>query len=238
MKKRWQVVSLLFAAGVINYLDRAALGIAAPLVAADLELSSSALGVVFSSLFIGYALFNFVGGWAADRFGAKRVITAAMAAWSASCAMTALAVGFKSLLVCRVLFGAAEGPFVSVTNKVVNSWFPHREVATAIGIVFCGTPLGGALAGPIVGFVAIQWGWRVAFVGIGAVGFLWLIVWTRLAAEIPALDATISRQELKDIESNRPPVREPVELPLAHYLALPAVLATAVAYFAYNYILF
>src|SRR5258705_10759264 len=118
MKKRWQVVSLLFAAGVINYLDRAALGIAAPLLAADLKLSTSALGVVFSSFFVGYALFNFVGGWAADRFGAKRVIAAAMATWSGFCAMTALVVGFKSLLVFRVLFGAAEGPFVAVTNKV------------------------------------------------------------------------------------------------------------------------
>src|SRR5262245_1027747 len=118
MKKRWQVVWLLFTAGVINYLDRAALGIAAPLVAADLKLSTSAFGLVFSSFFVGYALFNFVGGWAADRYGAKRVMVGAMAAWSGFCAMTALAIGFNSLLIYRALFGAAEGPFVSVTNKV------------------------------------------------------------------------------------------------------------------------
>lgn len=238
MKRRWQIISLLFAAGVINYLHRAALGIAAPLLAEELKLSTSALGMVFSSFFIGYALFSFIGGWAADRFGAKRVISVAMATWSTSCAMTALAVGFKSLLAYRAIFGAAEGPFVSVTNKVVNTWFPHREVATAIGIVFCGTPLGGALAGPIVGFAALWWGWRAAFIGAGALGFLWLALWVWLAVETPRHDAAVSPQELEEIESSRPPVHEPVRLPLAHYMARPSVLATGIAYFAYNYILY
>ena len=238
MKKRWQITTLLFAAGVINYLHRAALGIAAPLLAVDLGLSTPQMGLVFSSFFVGYAVFNFVGGWAADRFGAKRVITAAMAGWSTSCAVTALAVGFKSLLIYRLIFGAAEGPFVAVTNKIVNTWFPHREAATAIGVVFSGTPLGGALAGPIVGFIALQWGWRVAFVAAGVVGFLWLVLWIAMTAETPRQDRAISPIELAEIETNRPPVSEPVKLPLSHYLTRPAVLATAIAYFAYNYILY
>jgi sugar phosphate permease len=238
MKKRWQIIILLFAAGVINYLHRAALGIAAPLLAAELKLSTAQMGVVFSSFFVGYAFFNFVGGWAADRFGAKRIISTAMAAWSTSCALTALAVGFKSLVLYRVIFGAAEGPFVAVTNKVVNTWFPHREVATAIGVVFCGTPLGGALAGPIVGFIALQWGWRAAFVAAGAMGFVWLVLWMAMARETPREAPGISPAELAEIETNRPPVHEPVKLPLTHYLAQPAVLATAIAYFAYNYILY
>lgn len=238
MRRRWQIVALLFFAGVINYLHRAALGIAAPLLAQELKLSTSQMGLVFSSFFVGYAVFNFVGGWAADRFGAKRVITTAMATWSTFCAMTAFAVGFKSLLAFRVIFGAAEGPFVAVTNKVVNTWFPHREVATAIGVVFCGTPLGGALAGPVIGFIALQWGWRAAFVTAGALGFVWLALWSRMAAETPQQDRATSAEELDEIESNRPPILEGVRLPLRYYLTRPAVLATAIAYFAYNYILY
>ena len=70
-KRRWQMVLLLFIAGIINYLDRSALSVAAPLVSSELGLSPADLGLIFSSFFLGYALFNFIGGWAADRIGGR-----------------------------------------------------------------------------------------------------------------------------------------------------------------------
>lgn len=79
MKMRWRMVLLLFIGGLINYVDRSALSIAGPAVSRDLQLSPSQLGVVFSGFFVGYALFNFIGGWAADRFGGKRVFSVSMA---------------------------------------------------------------------------------------------------------------------------------------------------------------
>src|SRR3954453_2949209 len=79
---RYFVASLLFIAGVINYMDRAALGIAAPLVSKDLELSPSALGVVFSTFFVGYSIFAFVGGHLADKYGPRRVYSWAALLWS------------------------------------------------------------------------------------------------------------------------------------------------------------
>src|SRR5438309_9579167 len=90
-KKRWQVVFLLFLAGVVNYLDRSALSVAAPLVTRDLSLTPADLGIIFSSFFFGYAIFNFIGGWASDKLGGKRVFTLAMGIWSAFCALTAAA---------------------------------------------------------------------------------------------------------------------------------------------------
>ncbi len=75
---RWFIVSLLFLGGAVSYLDRAALSIAAPLIARDLNLDPAQLGIVFSSFFFGYALFCFVGGWASDRIGAKTVFTLSM----------------------------------------------------------------------------------------------------------------------------------------------------------------
>ncbi|MFP3508005.1 MFS transporter, partial [Burkholderia sp. SIMBA_062] len=77
----WFVVALLFLAGVINYLDRSALSIAAPLIQKDLNFSHAQMGVVFSSFFVGYALFNFVGGVLSDKVGAKRVFGTAMGVW-------------------------------------------------------------------------------------------------------------------------------------------------------------
>ena len=238
-KKRWQMVLLLFIAGIINYLDRSALSVAAPLVMKDLSLTPADLGLIFSSFFVGYAAFNFIGGWASDKLGGKRVFTLAMGVWAAFCALTAAATGFVSLLVIRVCFGVGEGPLSSTMNKVVNNWFPHREAASAVGFANCGTPLGGAIAGPVVGLMAVALGWKAAFVAIGLIGFVWLFFWVRLATETPREHPTISAGELHEIEGDRaaPSAALPVQ-PLGFYLKQPVVLATGLAFFGYNYILF
>ncbi len=239
MKKRHQVLLLLFLAGIINYLDRSALSVAAPLLQKDLGLSSADLGFVFSSFFVGYAVFNFVGGWAADRFGGKRVYLLSMGAWSFFCALTAAASGLVSLLVIRVLFGMGEGPLSATNNKIVFTWFPRREAASAVGIANCGTPLGGAIAGPIVGFAALAYGWQAAFVAAGLLGLVWLAAWHYVSAETPASHPTISADERRVIEADRATkdvVADPA--PLGFYLRQPTVLATAMAFFGYNYILF
>ena len=238
-KKRWQLVLLLFVAGIINYLDRSALSVAAPLVMQDLALTPADLGLIFSSFFVGYAVFNFIGGWASDKLGGKRVFTLAMGVWSTFCALTAAATGFLSLLVIRVFFGVGEGPLSSTMNKVVNNWFPHREAASAVGFANCGTPLGGAIAGPVVGLIAVAFGWKIAFVGIGLLGFVWLFFWIRLASEMPRQHPTISAEELREIEEDHaaPTANLPAQ-PLSFYLKQPVVLATGFAFFGYNYILF
>jgi ACS family hexuronate transporter-like MFS transporter len=238
-KKRWQLVFLLFLAGVVNYLDRSALSVAAPLVSRDLGLGPADLGMIVSSFFFGYAIFNFIGGWASDRFGGKRVFTLAMSVWSAFCALTAAATGFMSLLAIRVCFGVGEGPLSATINKVVNNWFPHREAASAVGFANCGTPLGGAIAGPIVGLLAVAFGWRVSFVAIGVLGFVWLMFWIKFATETPREHPSISVEELQEIEGDHAdPTAGLEKQPLGFYLRQPVVLATGLAFFGYNYILF
>lgn len=239
MEKRYQVLLLLFLAGIINYLDRSALSVAAPLLQKDLGLTSADLGFVFSSFFVGYAVFNFVGGWASDRFGGKRVYVLAMAGWSFFCALTAAATGLVSLLVIRVLFGMGEGPLSATNNKIVFTWFPRREAASAVGIANCGTPLGGAIAGPIVGFAALAYGWQAAFVTAGLLGLVWLAVWQVVATETPSSHPTISENELRLIAADRTEgERGSAPAPLRFYLRQPTVLATALAFFGYNYVLF
>jgi len=203
IKKRHEVVSLLFLAGVINYLDRSALSVAAPLITKDFHLFPSELGFVFSSFFIGYSLFNFVGGWASDRFGGKLVYALSMAVWSIFCGLTATATGFISLLVIRVIFGMGEGPLAATNNKIIHNWFPHREAASAVGIAFCGTPLGGAVAGPIVRIVAVSFGWQAAFVAAGLLGLAWLVLWQVFMTEKPAQHHSITVEELAEIQSDQ-----------------------------------
>jgi len=242
--QRWFVVGLLFLAGVINYLDRAALSIAAPLIQKDLDFSHAQMGIVFSSFFIGYALFNFVGGVLSDKIGAKKVFGASMGIWSIFCGATALASSLVSLIVLRVLFGMGEGPFSSSNSKMVNNWFPRREVASAIGVISSGTPLGGALAGPVVGYMAIRFGWRWAFVAIMVLGLLWLVVWTLSTTEQPQQDKRVKPEELALIVAGQQQASSMEHAPegekvgLKFYLKQPIILATAFAFFAYNYVLF
>lgn len=239
---RYTVAGLLFAAGMINYMDRAALGVVAPIISKELSLSPSQLGIVFSSFFFGYAIFSFVGGHLADRYGATRVFSWAMGTWSLLCGLTAAAGGFVSLFILRSLFGFGEGPMNSTTNRAITKWFPREETATMIGFTFSGQTFGNAVAGPVVGLVAITFGWRVSFVVIALLGFAWIAVWRVFVTDSPAQNRRVSQQERELIERSRgashPAEESDTGGTLRSYLILPSTLALGVGLFAVNYTLF
>ena len=237
-RSRWVPISFLFVGGMINYMDRSALSVAAPLVMKDLRLDAAQLGIIFSSFFAGYALFTFIGGYASDLFGPKRVFVLSMSTWSVFCGLTAAAVGFSSLLVVRVLFGCGEGPFGAAASKMVSNWFPPRQIATAIGIANAGTPIGGALAGAVAGWLAVRYGWRTSFVVLAAVGLLWTLCWALAVTDRPAVQrGHRDREDLKEKHRYLPVQRES-QPPLSFYLRQPTVIATGVSFFSYAYVLY
>jgi MFS family permease len=239
---RWVVGALLVMASALNYIDRSALPIVAPLVSKDLHLNAAQLGTVFSAFFLGYAVFCFIGGQAADRFGPKRVYACTMALWSLFCGATSIVTGFGQLLFFRVLFGAGEGPMGSTTNKTVHNWFPREEVGLVMGLTSTGgNMIGAAIAGPVVGFIAVAFGWRVSFVIIMLIGFAWVAAWRLLVKDNPADSRHVSAAELQLIQTNRAGAAVTAAqsaLPLKHYLRSPMIIAIAVAFFAANYILY
>jgi ACS family hexuronate transporter-like MFS transporter len=239
---RWTILAMLFVAMVINYVDRAALSIAMPFITQEYHLTPSEKGMIFSSFFFGYALFCFVGGYLADRFGPKRVLTWSMGFWSVLCGATALAFNFWSLLIVRALFGVGEGPVSTTANKAINSWFPVTERARAIGFAQAGGPLGGALAGPIVGFLALWLGWRVAFIVIAAFGLVWAVAWWRMATSTPLEHPKVSEEELAAINAEREaPVQAVGDAPRSlvfDVIRQRAVIVMGVSLFCYNYILY
>ncbi len=233
MSPRWYVVFMLFIAGAINYIDRAALSIIAPIVSKDLSLSPSELGIIFSAFFVGYSIFCFIGGYFSDRIGPKRVFIIAVTVWSVFCALTSAVAGFASLLVVRIIFGFGEGPFASSGSKMVNNWFGVTERGRAVGIVNAGNPIGGAIAGPLVGFLALTTSWRWTFVLIGALGIIWMLVWAFTVTDNP-----------KDAVKAEPasPAAKPVPAvsgnSIGFYIRQPIILLTAFAFFGWNYILY
>ncbi|WP_423762213.1 MFS transporter [Burkholderia sp. NLJ2] len=233
----WFTVFLLFLVYGINYLDRVALSIVAPIVQTDLGIDAAQMGLVFSTFFVGYALFNFIGGLASDRLGPKLVYVLSVGLWSIFCGMTALTVGFVSLLIVRLLFGMAEGPLCSAANKMVNNWLPRDAAATAMGLLSAGSPLGGAIAGPIVGLLAAQFGWRPAFWIVCAIGLAWVVLWMVSTSDRPAAPVN----EAPDVPAAARAGSDDASAPartLSHYVRQPRILATAAAFFSYNYVLF
>jgi MFS transporter, ACS family, hexuronate transporter len=241
---RWVIAALLFFAGMLNYLDRAALSVVAPIIKGDLHINDAQMGLLFSSFFIGYCVFCFVGGWAADKFGPRKVFMLAAGFWSVFCGATALAGNFATLMVARVAFGVAEGPMGTTTNKSISNWFPRREAGRAVGITNAGQPLGAAIAAPIVGLVALQFGWRVSFVVIAVLGFVWMIFWWRCFRDQPSEHPGVSPEEAEFIVADRhltgamDTAHADSGASVFHYLLSMPVLGVAMAFFAFNYVLY
>jgi MFS transporter, ACS family, hexuronate transporter len=238
-KVRFSVLAFLIVASFINYIDRAALSIAAPMVSKEFNLGPADLGMIFSGFFVGYCVFNFVGGYFSDVYGPRKALAWAMAAWSLFSGLTIGAWNFTSLFVVRILFGIGEGPIASGSNKMVNNWFPAQERARAMGASIGGMPLGAAIAGPIVGFLMIAYGWRVAFVILTVLGFLWTIFWLKMTTDHPEDHPAISAEELQYIKSGQVKASDTsVAVPLMFFLKQPTILAIILAFFACNYIIY
>lgn len=164
---------------MINYLDRVALSITVPMIEKDLALNAEQFGIIFGSFFFGYAVFNFIGGLAVDKFGATLVMGTAVGLWSLFCGLTAVATGFYSMLVLRVLFGMAEGPICASANKMINGWFPKSKRLPPSA--FSAQALRWAARSPAPSSVtATAFGWRPAFMIIFAIGIVWMIAWFSL----------------------------------------------------------
>jgi len=237
-KYRFLIMILLFLAGTVNYLDRASIGIVAPMLSKDFALSPSALGVVFSIFGFGYALFNFVGGMLADRYGPRRVYTWAAVSWSLFCGLTGVVTGFVQLLVVRTFFGFAEGPMNATSNRTITNWFPRRETSRAVGVVWSGQAFGAVITPPIVGLLAIHYGWRFAFIAAGLIGLVWVIAWRIFATDYPNQNPRVTQQENEYIESNRLVAEisgSGDQDSIKRYLIHPCILALTLAMFAINY---
>lgn len=241
-KYRFVVAALLFAAGTMNYMDRAAIGILAPYMQHDLGLDAAAMGIVFSTFFLGYALFSFVGGYLSDRAGPRKTYAIAGLAWSIFCGLTGLVTGFWQLLVVRLLFGFAEGPMSSTTNRTCSNWFPRSESARAVGVTFSGQTFGSAIAAPLVIFTTVALGWRMAFLALTVIGLIWAVLWLIFVTDHPHQSRFVTREEAELVRLGRLEQAEVAtdgeDVSLIACLKRPAVIALGIALFGFNYTLY
>ena len=197
------MVFMAFSATAINYIDRANLGVAAPYIAKDLNLSQEATGALLGAFFWTYAAFQLPSGWFIDKVGARIAYAGAVVWWSLFTAAAALANTFGALFGARLLLGVGEAPAYPSNAKIVAEWFPRRERALATSIFDSGNRFGTALSLPIVSFIIAQFGWRMSFVITGSLGFVWTFFWLRIYRP-PAEHPTVTPEERAYIESDQP----------------------------------
>jgi MFS transporter, ACS family, D-galactonate transporter len=189
----WALVFLLGTAVFLNYVDRGAIGIAAPLMKSQLGLSEEGYGLAFSAFFWIYAPVQFFAGWLCDRFSVYKLMAAGILLWAASTLLMGLAGGFASLLVLRIMLGVGESISFPGSSKIIARHVPAERRGVANAALATGIALGpaaGTLAG---GLILEQWGWRAIFLAFGLVTLIWLLPWTEVVRSLPATDGEDQR---------------------------------------------
>src|SRR5215472_8887019 len=141
---------LLLSMHYILFIDRVNLAAAAPAMQQDLGLSNLALGLAFSAFNYSYAPFQLVGGWFADRFGARRTLTVCGLAWSITTILTSAVAGLASLFAVRLVLGMGEGATLPASTRALSKWTSLASRGTAVGIAHSAGRLGAGTAAPIV----------------------------------------------------------------------------------------
>lgn len=178
------LVTLLGVAVFLNYVDRGAIGIAAPLMTAELKLDPEAFGLVLSAFFWVYAPVQLVVGWLCDRFSVYRLMAAGVLLWAAATLATGFVAGFASLLLLRVLLGVGETIAFPGASKIITRHVPPERRGMANAALSLGIALGpaaGTLAG---GLILGSFGWRAIFLAFGIVTLLWLAPWFAATREL------------------------------------------------------
>jgi len=204
---RMGVLVLLSLGTTINYLDRAVLGIAAPLLSRELHLGAGVLGLLFSAFSWTYAAAQVPGGVLLDRFGTRLVYGLAVSVWSVFTLLQGMVSGLGALLACRLGLGAAEAPCYPATSRVLGTWFPQVERARANGVFSLGQYFGLAFLSPVLFWIAASWGWRALFWLAGSLGALFAAGWFMRYRE-PHESSHVNEAELEHIRAGGGLIRD------------------------------
>lgn len=176
-KRRWWIVGLLFSASLINYMDRAAISFALPLITKDFHLTPESKGLLLSSFFWSYALMQIPIGWSADRFNLRWLYAGAFTIWSLAQGLTGFVRRLSELLGFRILLGIGESIYLPGGTKIVSLLFTAKERGLPSGIFDFGTRTGLVLEGILVPWLLVHIGWRHTFIVLGFTALLWIVPW-------------------------------------------------------------
>ena len=187
-KGAWTVASMLFLYMLVNFADKAVVGLAAVPIMRELGLSPREYGLLGSSFFLLFSISGILVGFAANRYSTRRIILLLAMVWALAQFPMIGAVGFSTLLICRVVLGAGEGPAGSVGLHAIYKWFPDEKRTIPTAILSQGAAVGVVVALPLLNMIIVHASWHWAFGTLGIIGLCWVLGWWWLGREGPIVD--------------------------------------------------
>ncbi len=199
---RWWMISLVFLATLINFIDRLTISVLAPVITVQLGLTNLQFASISTWFLIAYTASQGLSGKLYDRVGTRRGFTISILIWSTAAMSHAFARGLASLSCLRFILGIGEAGNWPGAAKAIAEWFPPRQRALGMGIFNSGVSVGSIIAPPLIVWLQLRFGWQTTFLVTGGLGFGWLILWL-LFYQTPERHKAISPEEYAFIKEGR-----------------------------------
>jgi ACS family hexuronate transporter-like MFS transporter len=200
---RWIVCALLFFAATVNYMDRQVISLLKPTLQSQIGWNEIDYSNIIFAFQLAYGIGLLFVGKVMDWLGSRKGFSLSVLVWSVAAMAHALAHSVMGFGVARFTLGLGEAGSFPASIKAVAEWFPKKERALATGIFNSGTNIGALTTPLLVPWITAHYGWRMAFIATGAVGFLWLTAWLALY-RTPENQSRLSKAELHYIRSDPP----------------------------------
>jgi MFS family permease len=220
-KGAWTITFLLFLYMLVNFADKIIVGLAGQPIMKDLNLTPKEFGFLGSAFFFLFSISAVAVGFLVNKVSTRWVILVLALIWALVQFPMVTEVSYTTMLVCRIILGAGEGPAFSVACHALYKWFPDEKRALPTAILSQGSAFGVILAVPALNYLIITYSWHAAFGALGVFGMLWVIAWLALGREGPIVD------ELKSESGAGGPLR----LPYGRLLTTPTFIGCSLATF-------
>src|ERR1700759_3435223 len=184
-KGAWTITFLLFLFMLVNFADKIVVGLAGVPIMTDLKLEPEQFGLLGSSFFFLFSISAIVVGFIVNRIATRWVLLVLAAVWALAQVPMVGTVSFTTLLICRVILGAGEGPAGAVAVHAIYKWFPDEKRTLPTAVLSQGSAFGIILAVPALNWVIVNHTWHYAFGALGVVGLMWVAAWLVLGKEGP-----------------------------------------------------
>ncbi|GAA3709478.1 MFS transporter [Gordonia hankookensis] len=207
--RAWVITAMLMVLMMINFADKAVLGLAATSIRAEFGLTAAQYGTISSAFFLLFSISALVVGHLADRFSTRTVLLVLALVWSVAMVPVIGPAGFTVILMSRVVLGAAEGPAFGVAQHAVHKWFADTDRGMPTALVSTATSIGVIIGAPVLSWLISAHGWRSAFVLVAVVGAVWCVVWLFVGRDGPidAQSTTSTAGSVRPIDQVRVPLR-------------------------------
>jgi MFS family permease len=192
----------------ITYIDRVNVSTAASVFSKELHLNNTQVGFIFSAFAYPYLIFQIIGGWVSDKFGARLALTVSAVIWAGATLATGFAGTFTTIVLARILLGFGEGATFPTATRAMSDWAPASKRGFVQGVTHSAARLGNALTPPLVAWLIALTSWRGSFIALGIMSMAWAVVWGWYFRNDPASHKSVTQEELAKLPKYNPARRK------------------------------